>query len=120
MRDLLNSKRVRITVVGLVVWAAARFGLDLDAAAIDQVLDLAMVLVASYGATGWGKERVAEAAKTGGTITSLEVTTTTMPPPTAGEPPARPVRVSQDLTAAGRLREEALRARAPKPPKDEP
>jgi hypothetical protein len=114
MPALLKSSRVRITIIAMIVWGAARAGLELDAAAVDKILDMAMVLVASFGATGWGKERVAEAAKTGGSITTVEITTT-IPPQTAGAPTSDAVENvlgrerGRPLSEAGKVREEARR-----------
>lgn len=125
--ELLTSKRVRIAVVAAVVWAAARFGLDIDPAAIDRILDLAIVLVASFGLSGFGKERSQQeldAAKAGVQVTRLELTTIPPPvattePPTPEVPPPLPLipRGRQtpdtaDLGAAARL----LRPRPPEKP----
>lgn len=127
LQEIIGSKRVRIALVGLVLWGAARFGFDFDAAAVDKVLDLAMALILSFGATGWGKERSAQeiaAAKTGVQVASVEIKTTlpppvmtSSPPPTPGPatPPKTPTPAnpqSSDLSAASRvLREQAQSAK---------
>jgi hypothetical protein len=97
--EILKSKRVRIAVAAIVVWGAARFGLELDAAAVDRVLDLAMVVIASFGLTGFGKERSAQelavAKESGGTIARVEVTT--IPPPIADRTPTQPGRAGAGI-----------------------
>jgi hypothetical protein len=113
MRDILTSRRVRIAIAALVLWAAARFGLDLDPGAVDRVIDLAMVVIASFGLSGFGKERSAqelEAAKSGVVVARVEMTT--VPPPVPMPPPVpsstpRPTPTSMLGKVAGELRDEA-------------
>jgi len=113
MRDILTSRRVRIAIAALVLWAAARFGFDLDPGAVDRVIDLAMVVIASFGLSGFGKERSAqelEAAKSGVVVARMEMTTVPppipMPPPVPSSTP-RPTPTSILGRVAGELRDEA-------------
>jgi hypothetical protein len=93
----LASKRVRIALAGFAVWVAARFGLELDPAAVDKVIDLAMVLIGSFAVTGFGKERqpidLAALAEQLGKLglVRVEATATTNPPPLASTTPASPL-----------------------------
>jgi hypothetical protein len=117
MRDILTSRRVRIAIGALILWAAARFGLDLDPGAVDRVIDLAMVVIASFGLSGFGKDRSAqeiEAAKGGVVVARMEMTT--IPPPIAAQPPPLPPPPATSPRAtptsmlgkvAGELRDEA-------------
>lgn len=122
LQEYTTSKRVRIAVVSLILWGTGRFGFHFDAAAVDKVLDLAMALIVSFGATGWGKERSAQeiaAAKTGVQVASVEIKTTLPPPVMTSTPPPTPSStspktptpanpLSSDLSAASRvLREQA-------------
>ena len=80
MMDIFKSRRVQIFLASIIAAAGARFGLDVDQELVNKILELAMVLVGSFGLTGMGKERGAEAAKSGGSTASIEVTTTNPPP----------------------------------------
>lgn len=81
--ELLAKKKIKVALVALGVWGGARFGFDLDAAAVDKIIDLAMVVIAAIGLEDWGKARITEAAKHGTSTASVEVTTT-IPPPIRG------------------------------------
>jgi hypothetical protein len=54
---LCNSKRVWLTVTGLFVLAMSKMGHVLPDDFADQSTKMIMVLVASFGATGFGKEK---------------------------------------------------------------
>ena len=127
MTELLASKRIRIALAALVLWAAARFGFDLDPGAVDRVIDLAMVVIASFGLSGFGKDRSAqelEAAKGGVVVARMEMTT--VPPPIVALPPLPPPPFAaqapslaprpMDLSKiSAELRDEAHRSRTIKP-----
>lgn len=126
MQELLKSKRIRVAVAAVAIGVAARLGLHVDAELVNKLLDLAMVVVASFGLTGLGKERVIEAAKLGATTSDIEIHTTNPPPIAPTSTPASPLQPARrtsrstpttpDLGGeARRLREEA-RGRTPAPP----
>jgi hypothetical protein len=128
MGDLLSKKKIKVAIAALVLWAGARFGLELDPAAVDRVIDLAMVVIAAIGLEDWGKARIQEAAKAGGSIAEVTVHTT-QPPPVA--PPVLPKGQGRrsGLTPttipglgerARQLREEAKARATPTPPLEPP
>jgi hypothetical protein len=84
--ELLRSRRVRIFIASILVWGTARFGFDIDPAALDKGLELVMVLIGSFGLSGFGKEKTAqeiEAAKQG----LLILGSATIPPPISSSTP---------------------------------
>ena len=117
--DLLTSKRVHVTIVGGVIWLALRFGFKLDPGGVDHLLDLAIALVLSFGATGWGKEKSKqeiEAAKAGVSVATIDITTT-MPPPVPLTA-ALVVREPEDISTVARvLRDQAKQRTPPSPEK---
>lgn len=58
MPEILKSKRVWITAIGIIVLLAREIGVRFSAEFVDELTKLVMVLVASFGATGFGKEKL--------------------------------------------------------------
>ena len=122
MTELLQSKKVRVALAAILVWVAARFGLQMDASDVEPIVFILITLIASQGVADAGKERAkveTQAAKEGVGTARVEVT---IPPPIAPAPPvvpaaalgarrrhsATPTPTTQDLgSEARRLREMA-------------
>lgn len=71
--QMLNSKKVLVTFVAIIVWFGGVFGLEIDPELIEPAVFALGALVVGIGMADWGKEAAKQPTQLVGRLVELEV-----------------------------------------------